>query len=142
MRRPRLVLCVDEDATVLGLRAFVLEVWGYRVLRARGAAEALALLAGLKQEELDLVAARVPLQGFDEVLKAVRGLQPEAKTLAVSDGYGDATGGSHADVWLPRGTSRMELRERMRILMVRKRGPRPMPVGAVRAIAAAEAQRA
>jgi CheY-like chemotaxis protein len=85
----RTVLVIDDEPSVLGLVAAVLEVDGYAVLQAADAREAL-LLAGEGATQIDVVIADVGVvrPGLAEGLRA---LQPGARLLYAS-GSGDAAG--------------------------------------------------
>jgi DNA-binding response OmpR family regulator len=123
--RPRkriLLLCADEE--LAGRMAFVLDTKKFCVVRAHGAAAALAWLCRA-DAVLDLVLVELPVEGVDEVLALARGMHPEGKVLARTRGDEPPANLDIFDAWLPHTAGMAELVQRARILMVIKRGPKP-----------------
>jgi two-component system response regulator CpxR len=129
MRPKKVVLYVDGDDQRLSCRAFLLETWGYRVLQVDTATAALALLGTVLPWSVDLmmVMESLPDAEGDWLARRVKTLRPEVRTMMIGErqGYCDS---AHVDVFLPRGAnSAAEIRERTRILVMRKRGPKINP---------------
>ena len=127
MRPRKTILCVDDNEQVLSIRKFLLETRGYRVLTATASHEALETLERFAPGEIALLLCDLVMPQMDgaELIRRARELQPGLPTLMVS---GTVTGfdrGCGADVFLPKGAcSPVELLERVRILVARKRGPK------------------
>ena len=132
MRPKKIILCVDDNEQALSVRKFLLETKGYRVLTATSGHEALEILEKYDQGELSLLLCDLLMPQMDgvELIRRARGLQPGLPTLMVSDTVTSFDRGAAADVFLPKGAcSPVELLERVRVLVIRKRGPKK---GAVR----------
>lgn len=132
MRARKVVLCAGSHVDRLGQRAFLLKTWGYTVVTAATAKEALASLEVLAKGitgQVDLLCIDLPLADLtSEILGEARRAHPGLRTIIVSNHfeYYDAYG---ADVMLSKGSnSAAELLERIRVLVARKRGPKKKPV--------------
>jgi len=146
MRPKKIILCVDDNEQTLAVRKFLLETRGYRVLSASGAHEALEILEEYAPGELSLLISDLLMPQMDgvELIRRAREMQPGLPTLMVSGTVTSFERGSIADVFLPKGAcSPVELLERVRILVARKRGPKKqvhsVPLVAVRAAEAVAA---
>ena len=107
MRPRKVILCVDDNEHTLAIRSFLLETKGYRVLAMSSSAAALECLEA------------------SELVRRARSLRPGLPTLMVSGTVAAFERGAEADAFLPKGAcSPMELLERVRILVARKRGPK------------------
>jgi CheY-like chemotaxis protein len=96
MRPRKVILCVDSNEQALSVRKFMLETRGYRAICVLNAQAALE---------------RFEAGGVDMVL-----LSGTVKDFSRADA---------ADAFLPKGANNsLELLERIRVLMVRKRGPK------------------
>jgi two-component system response regulator CpxR len=142
MRPKKVILCVDEDEQRLSRRVFLLETRGYRVLRAAGAAEALNVLAALMPGCIDCLITDLTLalhMSGNELVRRAKRMAPELKTVVTSDTVSGYDPTIQADVFLPKGANTpAELLERVRILIVRKRGPKkacPSEIAAIHASA-------
>ena len=127
MRPKKIILCVDDNEQTLAVRKFLLETRGYRVLSATGGAEALELLERYAPGELSLLLCDLLMPQMDglELIRRARELQPGLPSLMVSGTVATMERGSGADVFLPKGAcSPVELLERVRVLVARKRGPK------------------
>jgi two-component system response regulator CpxR len=127
MRPKKVILCVDDNETVLSVRAFLLETRGYRVLSARNSAEALEILERTVPGTLDLLIADLLLPGMDgnELVRRAKHMHPSLPTLIVSGTVANYDRALAADAFLPKGAgSPSELLERIRVLVARKRGPK------------------
>ena len=124
MKPKRTILCVDSNEQQLSIRKVMLETRGYRVVACAAAAEALDIF---KQGGIDLVLADLNLPGVDggEVIQAVKAFSPQTPAILLSSKVKTYDHDSRADVFLPKGMSApAELLERVRMLLVRKRGPK------------------
>ena len=126
MRPKKIILCVDDNEQTLAVRKFLLETRGYRVI-ATGGQEALEVIEQYAQGELSLLLCDLLMPRMDgtELIRRARELQPGLPSLMVSGTVSTMERGCGADVFLPKGAcSPMELLERVRVLVARKRGPK------------------
>ena len=134
MRPKKVILCVDDNEQTLSVRTFLLETRGYRVLNAATSTEAIAVLERTAQGTLDLLIADLLLPGMDgnELVKRAKQMHPALPTLIVSGTVAAADRALAADAFLPKGAgSPVELLEKIRVLVARKRGPKkhvPVPM--------------
>ena len=134
MRPKKVILCVDDNETVLSVRTFLLETRGYRVLIATNAQSALEMLEQTVPGTLDLLIADLLLPGMDgnELVRRAKQMHPTLPALIVSGTVTSFDRALAADAFLPKGAnSPVELLERIRVLVARKRGPKkhtPQPV--------------
>jgi CheY-like chemotaxis protein len=149
MRPKKIILCVDDNEQILSVRKFLLETRGYRVLSATSAHEALEIIASYAPGELSLLLTDLLMPQMDgvELIRRTRELQPGLPSLMVSGTVTSFERGSGADVFLPKGAcSPVELLERVRVLVARKRGPKKqvqsMPAIAAHAATVTTAQAA
>jgi two-component system, OmpR family, response regulator CpxR len=127
MRPKKIILCVDDNEQTLAIRTFLLETRGYRVLNAQRGSDALEIIAGIAPGSLDLLLCDLIMPQMDgnELIRRARELHPALPTLMVSGTVNSLDRGSNADVFLPKGASSpVELLERVRVLVARKRGPK------------------
>ena len=146
MRPKRTILCVDNNEQSLSIRKVMLETRGYRVLASTSAQEALEIF---RRGGVDLVLSDLVMPECDgrKLVQQVKGMSPETPAILLSGKVGGYDGELPADVFLPKGmVAPMELLERIRMLLVRKRGPkkaaRPAVTLAALAPAAASGGRA
>ncbi len=124
MRPRKVILLVDGNEQALSVRKFMLETRGYRVVQACGAHEALERFAG---GGIDLVVSDLLLPGMDgnEMVRRMKAETPEVPAMLLSSTVKEFARAAAADVFLPKGAATpTELVERVRVLMVRKRGPK------------------
>ncbi len=127
MRPRKIILCVDDNEQTLSVRKFMLETRGYRVLTATSGYEALEIVEAHAPGELSLLLCDLLMPQMDggELVRRARELQPCLPSLMVSGTVGTFDRGNGADVFLPKGAcSPVELLERVRVLVARKRGPK------------------
>ena len=127
MRPKKIILCVDDNEQTLAVRKFLLETRGYRVLSATGSQEALEVIERYAPGELSLLLCDLLMPHMDgvELIRRAREMQPGLPSLMVSGSVAAMERGSGADVFLPKGAcSPVELLERVRVLVARKRGPK------------------
>jgi two-component system, OmpR family, response regulator CpxR len=124
MKPKRTILCVDDNEQSLSIRKILLETRGYRVLAFSSGAEA---LEQFKRGGVDLVLTDLIMPGFDgtKLIEEVKALSPETPTILLSGKVRIYDRDTRADVFLPKGMyAPVELLERIRLLLVRKRGPK------------------
>ena len=123
MRPKKIILCVAQNEAALGIRKFLLETRGYRVIGAVGAQQA---IAAFNARRPDLVLTElILLPGLDgneliRNLKAVAGYIPMILTAR----FPRPLATHHADAFLQDAIDTTELLDRIKILLIRKRGPR------------------
>jgi two-component system, OmpR family, response regulator CpxR len=127
MKPKRTILCVDDNEQALSIRKVMLETRGYRVLTCTGGAEA---LERFKKGGIDLVLADLIMPGLDgtRLIEEIKNLSPQTPAILLSGKVKIYDRDSKADVFLPKGMyAPVELLERIRLLLVRKRGPKRAP---------------
>lgn len=127
MRPKKVVLVVDWNEQVLSVRRFLLETRGYRVVTAATSMEAIELLERTIPGTLDLLITDLLMPGIDgnELVRHAKGIHPGLPCLITSDILAFYERAIAADLFLPKGTRPAELLERVRLLVARKRGPKP-----------------
>ncbi len=134
MKPKRTILCVDDNEQSLSIRKVMLETRGYRVIACANAQEA---LEHFRQGGVDLVLTDLVMPGVDgtRLIDEVKNVSPETPTILFSGKIRIYDRDTRADVFLPKGMyAPAELLERIRVLLVRKRGPkRPVQRPAVMA---------
>ena len=124
MKPKRTILCVDDDAQSLSIRKLLLETRGYRVVCCTCAHDA---LAAFKQGGVDLVLSDVVMPGMTgtELISKIKSLSPSTPAILFTGKTKIYDDEQVADVFVPKGScSPTELLERIRLLLVRKRGPK------------------
>ena len=124
MRPKKTILCVDDNEQSLSVRKFMLETRGYRVLTALNAAQALELYG---QGGIDLVLSDLIMPQMDgnELIHRMKSIQSDVPMILMSGSVRAYERASHADAFLPKGAcSPVEVLERIRIMIARKRGPK------------------
>ncbi len=127
MRPKKVILCVDDNEQVLSVRTFLLETRGYRVLNATNGQEALEILDRGESGAVDLLITDLLMAGMDgnELVRRAKERHPGLPALIVSGTVAAADRALAADAFLPKGAgSPVELLERVRLLVARKRGPK------------------
>jgi two-component system, OmpR family, response regulator CpxR len=125
MKPKKVILCVDENELTLNTRAYMLEVKGYRVLRAMSGVDALKILSAMR---VDLIVSELVMRGVDGVRLAeeAKRISP-ATAIVLASAIAKRFEHPHlAEVFLPAGTPAIELLERIRLLVIRKSGPKPV----------------
>jgi CheY-like chemotaxis protein len=124
MRPKKTILCVDDNEQALSVRKFMLETRGYRVLTALNGQQALDLF---QQGSVDLVLSDLIMPQMDgnELIHQMKALHPDVPMILMSGSIKAYERASHADAFLPKGAcSPVEVLERIRIMVARKRGPK------------------
>ena len=127
MRPKKTILCVDDNDTVLSIRTFLLETRGYRVVAVTTPQEALDTITGALPGSIDLLLCDLLMPGMDgnELVRRAKELHPALPAMIVSGTVTAYDRAGRADAFLPKGAcSPVELLERVRILVARKRGPK------------------
>ena len=124
MKPKRTILCVDDNEQSLSIRKVMLETRGYRVLAFSDSQQALDRFT---QGGVDLLLTDLIMPGIDgsKLVQSVKDLSPATPAILLSGKvkiYERETG---ADVFLAKGMyAPADLLERIRLLLVRKRGPK------------------
>jgi two-component system, OmpR family, response regulator CpxR len=124
MKPKRTILCVDDNEQSLSIRKVMLETRGYRVIACSNAQEA---LEHFRKGGVDLVLTDLVMPGVDgtRLIDEVKSVSPETPTILFSGKIRIYDRDTRADVFLPKGMyAPAELLERIRVLLVRKRGPK------------------
>ena len=124
MRPKKTILCVDDNEQSLSIRKVMLETRGYRVVVTTSGQKAIEIFS---QGGIDLVLSDLVMPEFDgkRVVEGVKALSPSTPTILFSGKITGYDSEMPADVFLPKGMyAPAELLERIRLLLVRKRGPR------------------
>jgi CheY-like chemotaxis protein len=124
MKPKRTILCVDDNEQLLSIRKVMLETRGYRVLAFSDGQQALQRFS---QGGIDLVLTDLVMPGIDgsKLIEAVKDLSPETPVILISAKTKIYEHESAADVFLAKGMYvPADLLERVRLLLVRKRGPK------------------
>jgi two-component system, OmpR family, response regulator CpxR len=124
MRPKKTILCVDDNEQCLSVRKFMLETRGYRVLTALNGQQALELY---QQGGIDLVLSDLIMPAMDgnELIHRMKAIQSDVPMILLSGSVRAYERASHADAFLPKGAcSPVEVLERIRIMIARKRGPK------------------
>lgn len=119
-----MILCVDDNEQALSVRKFLLETRGYRVIPARDGAMALEIL---QQGGIDLVVSDLVMPQMDgnEMIRRMKQHSPEVPMMLISGTVKQFERANRADAFLPKGAcSPVEMLERIRVMIARKRGPR------------------
>jgi len=130
MRPKRTILCVDDNEQALSIRKLMLETRGYRVLTSTNGHHALELF---KQGGVDLVLSDLQMPGLDGagLVRKIKEISATTPAILFSGKIRIYDQDSHADIFLPKGMyAPIELLERIRIMLVKKRGPKRVPAAA------------
>jgi two-component system, OmpR family, response regulator CpxR len=133
MKPKRTILCVDDNEQSLSHRKIMLETRGYRVVSFSRGEEA---LERFRQGGIDLVVTDMAMPGLDgpQLIAAIKNLSPQTPAVLISSKVRIYSHESQADVFFTKGMyAPADLLERIRILLVRKRGPKRMQQRPVRA---------
>jgi CheY-like chemotaxis protein len=128
MRPKKTILCVDDNEQGLAVRKFLLETRGYRVVSATTAHDAIEVL---RSGGIDLVLGDLIMPQMDgnEMVQRMKEIAPEVPMMLLSGTVKAFDRASHADAFLPKGAcSPVELLERIRVMIARKRGPKKVVV--------------
>jgi two-component system response regulator CpxR len=124
MKPKRTILCVDGNEQSLSIRKVMLETRGYHVITCTGGQEA---LDRFKKGGVDLVLTDLTMPGLDgsKLIEEIKSLSPQTPAILLAGKVKLYDRDTKADVFLPKGMyAPVELLERIRVLLVRKRGPK------------------
>ena len=124
MKPKRTILCVDDNEQSLSIRKVMLETRGYRVIACANGEDALRVF---QQGGIDLVLTDLIMPGLDgtELIRAVKTSSPSTPTILFSGKVKVYERDTQADLFLPKGAyAPAELLERIRLMLIRKRGPK------------------
>lgn len=124
MKPKRTILCVDDNEQSLSIRKVLLETRGYRVITSTRGEEALDIF---RKGGIDLVLTDLIMPGFDgtKLIEQIKAISPQTPAILLSGKVRIYDRDTNADVFLPKGMyAPAELLERIRLLLVRKRGPK------------------
>jgi two-component system, OmpR family, response regulator CpxR len=135
MKPKRTILCVDDNEQSLSIRKVMLETRGYRVVTCASGEEALKVF---ENGGIDLVLTDLIMPGLDgtELIGRIKSISPQTPAILFSGKIRIYDRDTQADVFLPKGMyAPAELLERIRLLLVRTRGPKRVsnPVEILRA---------
>ena len=124
MRAKKTILCVDDNEQALSIRKVVLETRGYRVIACSSGRNA---LEAFEQGGVDLVLSDWTMPEMDgaELIERIKTRSPQTPAILFSGRVKVYEKETRADVFLSKGMyGAAELLERIRQLLVRKRGPK------------------
>jgi len=124
MRPKRTILCVDHNEQNLSIRKVMLETRGYRVVACNVAQEA---LEAFQRGGIDLVLTDLMTPGLEgeTLIEQIKALSPQTPVILLPSKARFYDRDVRADVFFPKGMyAPAELLERIRMLLVRKRGPK------------------
>ena len=130
MKPKRTILCVDDNEQSLSIRKVLLETRGYRVLAYSDAKQALDRFA---QGGVDLVLTDLVMPGVDgsKLIRGIKHISPETPAILLSGKVKIYEQETNADVFLAKGMDLpADLLERVRVLLIRKRGPKRLQIRA------------
>jgi len=124
MKPKRTILCVDDNEQTLSHRKIMLETRGYRVATFARGEDA---LEHFTKGGVDLVIADMAMPGLDgpQLIAKIKDASPQTPAILISSKVRIYAHDSRADVFLTKGMySPADLLERVRLLLIRKRGPK------------------
>lgn len=124
MKPKRTILCVDDNEQSLSIRKVLLETRGYRVIACTRGEDALDIF---KHGGIDLVLTDLVMPGYDgtKLIEQIKAISPQTPVILLSGKVRIYDRDTQADVFLPKGMyAPAELLERIRLLLIRKRGPK------------------
>src|ERR1700752_1722220 len=124
MKPKRTILCVDHNEQSLPHRKILLETRGYRVASFSRGGEA---LERFQRGGIDLVIADMAMPGVDgpQLIARIKEASPQTPAILISSKVRIYDHDSKADVFLTKGMyAPADLLERVRQLLVRRRGPK------------------
>ena len=124
MKPKKTILCVDDNEQSLSIRKVMLETRGYRVVTSNNGTEALEIF---RRGGIDLVLTDLIMPGLDgtALVEKIKQESPHTPAILFSGKIKVYERDTRADIFLPKGMyAPIELLERIRMLLVRKRGPK------------------
>jgi len=124
VRAKKTILCIDDNEQSLSVRKFMLETRGYAVVACTNGQDA---LNAFSRGGIDLILSDLMMPDLDgaELVRRMKIRSPEIPAIIFSGKIKIYDKDMQADVFLPKGMyAPTELLERIRVLLVRKRGPK------------------
>jgi two-component system, OmpR family, response regulator CpxR len=124
MKVKKTILCVDDNEQHLSVNKVMLETRGYRVVACNNAQDA---LDAFRHGGIDLVLSDLIMPGLDgtDLIDRIKSEAPCLPAILFSGKIKVYEKDNRADLFLPKGMyAPAELLERIRLLLVRKRGPK------------------
>lgn len=124
MRPKKTILCVDDNEQALSIRKIMLETRGYRVVACSNGTQA---LEEFKKGSIDLVLSDLLMPDLDgaTLVDRIKKISPETPAILFSGKIKVYEKDMTADIFLPKGMyAPAELLERIRLMLVKKRGPK------------------
>jgi two-component system response regulator CpxR len=124
MKPKRTILCVDDDERALSIRKVLLQTRGYRVITC---SDPECAIETMKAGGVDLILAdlMMPKLNGAKLIDQLKTISPDTPAVLFSGSVTCCSEDNLADAWLPKGEfAPMELLERIRVLLIRKRGPK------------------
>lgn len=124
MKPKRTILCVADNDQALSIRKLMLETRGYRVIACANAHDA---LERFRNGGIDLVFAEVATAALDgaRLIDNIKDIAPHIPAVLLSARSRGLERENRADLFLTKTMcNSIDLLERIRILLVRKRGPK------------------
>jgi CheY-like chemotaxis protein len=124
MKPKKTILCVDDNEQSLSIRKILLETRGYRVIACNSSEQA---LEAFRRGGVDLVLTDLIMPGVDgsRLIEEIKKLSPQTPAVLISGRTKIYERETLADLFLPKGMYEpADLLERIRLLLVRKRGPK------------------
>ena len=124
MKPKKTILCVDDNEQALSIRKVLLETRGYRVVACNNAE---AALEAFRRGNVDLVLTDLIMPGLDgsRLIEEIKMLSPQTPAVLISGRVKIYERDTLADLFLPKGMYEpVDLLEKIRLLLVRKRGPK------------------
>jgi CheY-like chemotaxis protein len=128
MRPKKTILCVDANEQALSVRKFMLETRGYRIVASLAPEEALDIF---RQGGIDLVLSDLTMPRMDgnELARRMKEIAPEIPILLLSGSVKAFERATCGDGFLPKGAcSPLDVLDRVRMMLARKRGPKKAPL--------------
>jgi two-component system, OmpR family, response regulator CpxR len=124
MKPKKTILCVDDNEQALSIRKIMLETRGYRVIACNTGESA---LEAFRRGNVDLVLTDLIMPGMDgaRMIEQIKAISPQTPAVLISGRVKIFERDTLADVFLPKGMYEpVDLLEKIRLLLVRKRGPK------------------
>jgi DNA-binding response OmpR family regulator len=124
MKPKKTILCVDDNQQALSIRKIMLETRGYRVLACNSGEQG---LEAFRRGGVDLVLTDLLMPGVDgsRLIEEIKRTSPQTPAVLISGRTKIYERETLADVFLCKGMYEpADLLERIRVLLVRKRGPK------------------
>ena len=124
MKPKKTILCVDDNEQALSIRKIMLETRGYRVIACNNGETG---LEAFHRGGVDLVLTDLIMPGMDgaRLIEQTKAISPQTPAVLISGRVKIYERDTQADVFLPKGMYEpVDLLEKIRLLLVRKRGPK------------------